>query len=187
MRAEQEDVNASAMIMENVFDWKGQRQHKGLRLTAADQKTIAHALKVNLRITCPHVDDHSVPEIFMELAANNWLGDVDTIHDKALAVVKAYLAFELGDTAPLAALKRELKGTLAFMERHYSDVAHSPDVPLHVAAGVMEEEGNAHRYNAAALSRNLDKARDIIETGGLGRQKRLAQKSYPGLTKLVRR
>lgn len=187
MRAGQEDVNASAMIMENVFDWKGQRQHKGLRLTASDQKAIAHALKMNLLTTCPHVDDHSVPEIFIELAANNWLGDVDTIHDKALAVVKAYLSYELGDTAPLAGLKRELKGTLAFMERHYSDVAHSPEVPLHVAATVMEDEGTAERYNATALSRSFDKARDIIETGGLGRQRRLAQKSYPGLTKLVRR
>lgn len=136
-------VDAVNFIMENVFDWEAQKEHAGLRMTYEDCKTLVKSLKANLAATCPDVGDHDVTDLYGELLHNNWAGELQDIKDLTEKVVTSYLEAEMGNFEPIIALKRQMKGKITYMEKHYSDVGHKEGVPMHIVVEAMDKSDKA--------------------------------------------
>jgi hypothetical protein len=160
-------IDAVNFIMENVFDWEGQTQHGGLRMNYQDCRTLVKSLKANLGATCPDVGDHDITDLYGELLHNNWAGEFPDIKDLTYKVVIAYMEAEMGNLEPATTIKRQMKGKIAFMETHYSEVSHSDNVPSHVMAEAMDK-GDARGGGSLESRKSSVLAMIQNKRGGIG-------------------
>lgn len=178
-------IDAVNFIMENVFDWESQKAHAGLRITYEDCKILVKSLKSNLVATCPDVGDHDVTDLFGELLHNNWAGEFQDIKDLTQKVVTAYLEAEMGNLEPITTAKRQMKGKIAFMETHYSDVSHKDDVPAHILVESMDRNEKANNAGGNLESRKALVMTVIQNKRGEGRDALFDGEQDPELLKIV--
>lgn len=179
-------VDAVNFIMDNVFDWESQKEHAGLRMTYEDCKVLVKSLKANLIATCPDVVDHDVTDLYGELLHNNWAGQFQDIKDLTEKVVVSYLEAEMGNFEPITAVKRQMKGKISYMEKHYSDVSHKDDVPAHVMATAMDKSDRASGLGGSLESRKSTVLALIQNKRGGGQDDLFDGEQDPALLKIVK-
>lgn len=179
-------VDAVNFIMENVFDWESQKEHAGLRMTYEDCKILVKSLKANLAATCPDVIDNDVTDAFGELLHNNWAGQFQDIKDLTQKVVVSYLEAEMGNFEPITAVKRQMNGKISYMEKHYSDVGHKDDVPMHVVAEAMDKSDKASGIGGSLESRKSSVLALIQNKRGGGMDDLFDGEQDPALLKIMK-
>ena len=179
-------VDAVNFIMDNIFDWDSHKEHAGLRMSYDDCKTLAKSLKTNLEATCPDVHGRKAIDLYGELLHNNWAGEFSDIKDLTHAVVRVYLEAEAGNRAPLESLGRQMQGKINFMERHYQEVAHTEELPVHMLSDAMDKKEEGPRQmveNRVALAQEIC---GVIDQGTAS-ETSVARRKFPGIFKLVGR
>lgn len=106
------DVNATQMLMENIYDWDSHEEQGSLPFTRAELRRIARSLDLNITQSCPAMQDRSVLNLFETLAENNWLGDFHYTRSKARLVVRGYLEAQNGSTILLDKARDVLQDSL---------------------------------------------------------------------------
>lgn len=179
-------VDAVNFIMENVFDWESHKEHAGLRMTYEDCKVLVKSLKANLSATCPDVNDNDVTDLYGELLHNNWAGQFQDIKDLTEKVVTSYLEAEMGNFEPITTAKRLMKGKISYMEKHYNEVGHKDDVPMHVMAEAMDKSDKASGLGGSLESRKTSVLALIQNKRGGGQDDLFDGEQDPALLKIVK-
>lgn len=142
------DVNAVRMIMENVFDWDFHERHHGDTVTPQLVYRLMKSLKLNLETACPSVKNDRVLELFDELAAHDWVGDIVNFRHMTEHVIEAYLEAQNGNPKPIEKMERFLQGAIRFHERFYAELPEAK-VPMRTLAQALEKQ--AGRPSSAKL------------------------------------
>lgn len=179
-------VDAVNFIMDNIFDWDAHKQHAGLRLGYDDCKKLSQSLKANLQSTCSNSRSAETVELYTELLHNNWAGEFQDIYDLTRRVVVAAMEAEIGEPQSLKTLALQLKGKADFMEAHYPDVRHREELPVHVAAAVMEKRDDGPRQKVEGLQSLAAQAQAVIDQRSSAETSK-ARRRFTGLFKLANR
>gem|GEM_PF-7058776 len=142
-------------------------------------------MKANLIATCPDVVDRDVTDLYGELLHNNWAGQFQDIKDLTQKVVVSYLEAEMGNFEPITAVKRQMKGKISYMEKHYSDVGHKDDVPMHVMAEAMDKTDKTSGLGGSLESRKSTVLALIQNKRGGGQDDLFDGEQDPALLQIV--
>lgn len=134
-------VNAVQMMMENILDWDFHEKHDGDTVTQALVYRLMKSLETNLKMACPSVTNHKTLELFDDLAAHGWVGDIKNFRHTTQHVIEAYLDAQNGNPETLARMERFLAGAIRFHERFYH-MQPEGRVPLRTLAQALERQGS---------------------------------------------
>jgi len=177
-------TDAINFVMDNVFDWDSHNEHDGLRFTYDDAKTLARSLKTNLHATCPKVNGAELLEHYDDLIHKNWAGQFSDIKKLTHKVIEAFMEAEVKNLEPMRSLNRKLKGKINYMEKHYHEVSHAEELPVHVLSDALESKEDNARTNIESKTAVIQQ---IAETVGTGTAAEIGQvrKKRPGIFKIL--